>query len=104
MLIAFVLAAGVWAAPGDPSLDPQVRARVERSPKAISAFIERRANCNHFLGEEPYDRARATELNRTIRELRCARIDRDEQRLRKVYRNKPSVLQLLDDTADALGW
>jgi hypothetical protein len=82
----------------------EVRARVERAPKKVASFIERRAYCNHFLGEEPYDNARAAELAKTIRELRCNRIDQDERNLRRVYRNSPKMLRLLADTADAPGW
>jgi len=81
-----------------------LRARVERSPKAVAAFVERRAMCNHFLGEEPYDEKRAAFLNRTIRELRCARLERDERRLRGTFRDRPAVLALLDETAESLGW
>jgi hypothetical protein len=104
LLLALALAAASPAIQADASLQAEVRARVARSPRDIRLFIERRANCNHFLGEEPYDRERAAELNKAIRELRCATVDRDERRLCQVYRRKAAVLRLLDDTEDALGW
>lgn len=81
-----------------------LRMRVESSPREVAAFIERRAGCNHFQGEEPYDRQRAEEIGRALRELRCASIDADEQALRRTYRDQPAVLQLLHDTQDLLGW
>jgi hypothetical protein len=87
---------------GPPADD--VRTPVERTPRIVAAFIERRAYCNHFTGEEPYDRARATELTRTLRELRCNRVDRDERNVRRAFRNRPDILRLLDETADAPGW
>ena len=77
---------------------------VDAPPKTVAKFIKRRANCNHFLGEEPYDSERAAELNKAVRELRCSRIDRDERRLRRKFAADRPVLQLLDKTADMLGW
>lgn len=98
-----MVATGALLLAAAPTQD-DLRSRVERAPKTVAAFVERRADCNHFLGEEPYDRERAAYLNRVIRELRCARIDQDERRLRSVYRKKPAILRLLDETADLPGW
>ena len=95
MLVALLLIAQAAPAEG-------VRTLTKGAPRQVAAFIERRAYCNHFLGEEPYDAERATELARTLRELRCSRIDRDERILRRAYRNSPATIRLLDETADAL--
>ncbi|HEY7810388.1 MAG TPA: hypothetical protein VIA98_08415 [Allosphingosinicella sp.] len=100
-LLALMLA--LTAPPADVASQP-LRAAVDASPKAVAKFIARRANCNHFLGEEPYDKARAAELNKAIRELRCGRIDRDERRLRVRYAAHSTVLRLLEETSDLLGW
>ncbi|HEX8379353.1 MAG TPA: hypothetical protein VF619_02240 [Allosphingosinicella sp.] len=89
--------------PEDPA-GQALRARVESAPRKVAAFIERRAGCNHFLGEEPYDRERAAELNRTIRELRCNRVERDQRRLERTYRGRTDILQLLKQTEDLPGW
>jgi hypothetical protein len=80
-----------------------LRTRVESSPRKVAAFIERRAGCNHFLGEEPYDPERAAELERAIRELRCSRVERDGRRLERTYRDRPEILRLLKDTEDLPG-
>jgi hypothetical protein len=80
------------------------RTRVESAPQKVATFIERRANCNHFTGEEPYDAERAADLEKAIRELRCGRLSRDERRLARAYRDRPEILQLLKDTEDLLGW
>ncbi len=85
--------------------DPEIfRARVESAPQRVATFIERRANCNHFTGEEPYDPERAAYLKKTIRELKCARLSRDERRLVRAYRDRPEILRLLKDTEDLPGW
>jgi hypothetical protein len=89
-----------------PQDDPwiRLRPRVANAPGPVARFIERRAGCNHFLGEEPFDRARAEELNRIFEELRCARIERDERGLRQRYRGSPAILHLLTETEDLIGW
>ena len=81
-----------------------LRTRVEKAPREVALFIERRAGCNHFLGEERYDRHRRAQIEKALRELKCGRIARDERALRRTYRQEASVLQLLTDTADLLAW
>ncbi|HEX8481311.1 MAG TPA: hypothetical protein VF650_05375 [Allosphingosinicella sp.] len=88
----------------EDSAEQALRVRVESAPRKVAAFIERRAGCNHFLGEEPYDADRAAELKRTIRELRCNRIERDQRRLEHTYRGRTDILQLLKETEDLPGW
>lgn len=80
-----------------------VRDRVNAQPWRVIAFIERRADCNHWGGEEPYDAERRREIEKNVRDLRCVSVDRDERRLRKRYRNMPAVLAILDETADLPG-
>lgn len=85
--------------------DPEAfRARVQDAPRKVAAFIERRANCNHFAGEEAYDAERGAYLKKTIRELRCSRLSRDGRRLARAYRDRPEIVRLLKDTEDLLGW
>ncbi len=98
-----LLAAALLLIAARPPSEADINARVARAPKDVGAFIERRTGCNHFLGEEPYDRERAAELDRAIRKLRCDRLDPDERRLRRTYRDKAAILRLLDDAADSLG-
>ena len=94
---AILLTAGT-ASGGD------LRARVESAPKAVAAFIQRRADCDHFLGEEPYDKQRAADLARTVRELRCDGLDLDERKLRRTFKNKAQILKLLDETGASIDW
>jgi hypothetical protein len=81
-MIAALLAAAL-AAQG-PALPPEVR-----------RFVERRMECDHWTGEEAYDKARGREIEANIRDLRCDRIDRDDQRLVKRYSGRTEVLEAL---------
>lgn len=81
-----------------------IRARVAAQPAAVREFIERRAMCNHFMGEEGYDRQRRRDLARAIRELRCLSIDRDEAALLRSFAARADTVALLIETRDILGW
>jgi len=81
-----------------------MHAQVARAPGPVRAFIERRAGCNHFAGEEAYDRDRGRDIERALRALRCGRLEADERVLRARWRQRPDLLRLLTATADALGW
>ena len=87
-----------------PAPAEQFRAAVDKAPTDVRAFIQRRAGCNHFLGEEPYDPERAAQISRAMRELRCQSLSRDERALRGAYRSSPATLKLIDQTADFLDW
>lgn len=80
-----------------------LRDRVNAQPRRVIAFVERRADCNHWGGEEPYDAERRREIEKNVRDLRCLTVDRDERRLRKRYRNVAAVLGILDETAELPG-
>jgi hypothetical protein len=94
------------AAAQDPSAaeTAALRARVAAQPRIVEAFIARRAMCNHWGGEEPYDAARRREILRAVRSLRCAALARDEAALRRLFRSRAETLALLDETSDSLGW
>lgn len=80
-----------------------LRARMAALPRPVANFIERRADCNHWTGEEPYDAERRAEIERAIADLRCARIEKDEQGIRRRYRGNRAVITLLDETTDLPG-
>jgi len=82
---------------------PTIRQRLGEMPRPVAAFVERRADCNHWTGEEPYDAPRRAEIERAIRDLRCARIEEDEARIRRRYRTNAEVIAILDETADLPG-
>lgn len=80
-----------------------LQARIKAAPMDVRMFIERRAECDHWLGEEPYDGDRAAQITEAILELECARLPRDEAELRRRYRARPDVLDLISVTDGFLG-
>jgi hypothetical protein len=64
-------------------------------PKDAAAMVERRANCNHWQGEEPYDKARGREIDRALTRFGCDFIARDEEKLRARYADKPAIIKAL---------
>jgi hypothetical protein len=39
------------------------------------SYVERKEGCNHFGGEEPYDKARAEEIKKAVEKLKCSSLD-----------------------------
>lgn len=97
-LLAFVLAQQTEA-----EVDA-MRARVAAQPQAVQDFVARRAMCNHWLGEEPYDRDRRREIERALRELGCATIEGEGAFLRRHFSARPEIPAILDETRDILAW
>jgi hypothetical protein len=72
-------------------------------PKDVSAYVERRMGCNHWMGEEPYDAARRREIDKAIKDLACTRIDADERSLRQRHKGAPATIKALDAAKDSDG-
>jgi hypothetical protein len=68
-------------------------------PKDVASVIQRRVDCNHWTGEEPYDKARARKIDRAVKQLKCDALEGDEAQLRKRYATDPKVIKALDDAA-----
>ncbi len=64
-------------------------------PKDVSAFIEKRDMCDHFRGEEPYDKERRAFLEKNILEL-CTGSDAALANLKSKYINDKEVSSRLD--------
>lgn len=65
---------------------PDIQAsKSAHTPKDVSEFKDRKKLCEHFAGEEPYDKARAAEIYTKMTELRCGDLDKDIQKLKKKY-------------------
>jgi hypothetical protein len=88
-MIVIALAALVY-----PALSAEANQALAKAPREIGVFLERRAECEHWGGEEPYDKARLDEINRAVRALRCSRIEADEKALRRKYAGRPGVIRL----------
>ena len=84
---------------GDLTGYPEI-ARFGPLPREVRVLIDRRLNCNHWAGEEPYDRARKREINAALRDLRCGAVEREEARLQRRYAKVPQVLKALRDSRD----
>lgn len=84
---------------GDLTGYPQV-ADYGELPREVRVLIDRRLNCDHWAGEEPYDRARRREINAALRDLRCGTVEREETRLKRRYARLPQVLKALADSRD----
>jgi hypothetical protein len=67
------------------------------SDDAVDRFVERAQMCEHWMGEEPYDDARRTEINRNLRELRCTTVRRDGEALKVSRRERPEDLRRIDE-------
>jgi hypothetical protein len=81
-----------------------LRARVARQPEVVREFVARRAGCNHWAGEEPYDNERRARIARALGELRCGTIAGEEIFLRRHFASRPDTLALLEETRDLSGW
>lgn len=95
--MAALLAATV---PGPDLVERKALRAYRGAPPAVRAFLERRAQCNHWGGEEPYDAERAAEIAAAVHKLRCDRIEADERRIRQTLRGSPRLRWLIEVTRD----
>lgn len=65
-------------------------------PHDVEAFLDRRAQCQHWAGEEPYDGPRASEIEAAVRQLRCDSLEADESRIRLRYKPNQLVIKALE--------
>ena len=91
MLAALTMAAAL----AYPALSDDANRALAKAPKDIGAYAERRAECEHWGGEEPYDKARGREIAAAVRALRCSRLEADERVLRKKYATHLGLVKLL---------
>jgi hypothetical protein len=96
LILASVMAAG--AAQAATPVEARVRRELHAAPRPVRVFLERRAGCNHWGGEEGYDPERARQIADAARELRCNRIEADERRIKNAYAKSRSVRWLLAAT------
>ena len=54
---------------------PQVKALAIGMPQDIAFFIARTAECNHWAGEEPYDKDRANYIRNAVEKAGCERFE-----------------------------
>ncbi|MBV9548943.1 MAG: hypothetical protein JO256_04645 [Alphaproteobacteria bacterium] len=71
-------------------------------PSDISAYVTRRKGCNHWSGEEPYDKARAAQISRAVTKLNCRVLDAEEKTLLHRYRHAAPQLKQIRAARGAL--
>lgn len=65
-------------------------------PADIQPLIDRAFGCQHWTGEEPYDTARAHEIETAIAELKCDTLSLEHDALMKKYAGRPDVRSALE--------
>ncbi len=68
----------------------------DKWPSDVARFIERRNGCDHFRGEEPYDKERREFLNQKMAEL-CPGTDKALANLKDKYRRDKKITALLNE-------
>ena len=74
---------------------PKVRAITKGQPPDVAALIERIVECNHWGGEEPYDKARTAKIKNALDQAGCGRLEADEQGLLKKYPANENVTRAI---------
>lgn len=64
-------------------------------PDEVRRFLDRREQCQHWAGEEPYDTDRAQDIAAAMRDLDCDRIEADEAVLRHRYARRREIIRAL---------
>lgn len=64
-------------------------------PADVQRYLVKRADCEHWAGEEPYDAERKAEIETNVNEA-CAGLDAQTAALRGRHANDPGVAELLD--------
>ena len=67
----------------------------DKGPSDVAQFIERRNGCDHFRGEEPYDKERREFLNQKMTEL-CSGTDKALANLKDKYRRNKKIMEVLN--------
>lgn len=73
------------------------------APADVKAVVDRWEGCNHWGGEEPYDKERAREIDDALKALRCDRLARDTSSLRRRYKGHARVQRLIESTYALFG-
>jgi len=81
---------------------PEVKALQKGMPEDVATFIPRVVECNHFGGEDAYDKDRAEYLKKSVEEAGCGNIPKNEANLRQKYKNNPKVLDAIQKAKDVM--
>ena len=84
-----------------PAADAAASQAAAALPPAIVAFRKQRDACDHFRGEEPYDKQRAAFLKAQLTKA-CKGSDRALAALRKRFAHDPEAIAALKDYEDRI--
>jgi hypothetical protein len=74
---------------------PQVKKITDGQPEDVVAFIELIVECNHWGGEEPYDKEPAEQIRKAIEDARCGSLAPEEQSLELKYKENKKVIDAI---------
>jgi len=66
-------------------------------PADVKKLVDRREECNHWAGEEPYNKARSRQIDKAMNRLKCDSIAKEVQEMRAKYSGDAAVLTELPD-------
>jgi hypothetical protein len=75
---------------------PEVWEITDGQPGDVAAFIERMVECNHWGGEEPYDKERAEQIRKAVENARCDSLESNEQALAQKYKGNNKVFEAIE--------
>ena len=86
-----------------PPPQPQQMSAVPTSalPAEVAAFVARRERCDHFRGEDPYDKERGRFIAEQLAKA-CGGTDAALARLRRRYVENQRVIETLSDFEDQI--
>lgn len=97
LLVAALLGLG-----GHATVTAAAAPPADKLPREVTALLARMETCHHWAGEEPYDADRAAEIARGMQKAGCGRLDADERRLLRKYREQRAVTQALQEARQRL--
>ena len=74
---------------------PQVKKITNGQPEDVVALIERIVECNHWGGEEPYDKERTEWIKKAVERARCGSLNSEEQTMERKYIGNKKVLEAI---------
>lgn len=69
-------------------------------PSGTENLISRITECNHWAGEDPYDKERAAYIIESVAKAKCDRIDKDKENLIKKNSKMKNALEKAFDAAE----
>lgn len=64
-------------------------------PQDVKDLIAKMEECNHWAGEEPYDKARADEIAKKMTELKCDTLDSEKAAAKEKYKGNRQVISAI---------